>query len=169
MVLVVEDDPIARKSLAVLLRNRGYNVKDVGTYAEAWEATKVEMPKVLILDLMLPCSRIGSQLLEECRDRPGMTHCKVIVTTGLPRWVKKVPSDVAVLNKPFDFDLLLTLMGPPEGTQQALPQAVPITQTIDAVSTMIADPKMSKPLVERHGDPAKVEAALELARREMQK
>jgi DNA-binding response OmpR family regulator len=53
-VLVVDDEPTARSMLRLILVRAGYNVREAKDGYEALEAVKLEMPDVMILDIMMP-------------------------------------------------------------------------------------------------------------------
>ena len=53
-VLLVEDEPDSRETLAILLGRRGAEVVAVGTCAEAMAALRDRIPHVLVSDIALP-------------------------------------------------------------------------------------------------------------------
>jgi CheY-like chemotaxis protein len=55
MVLVIEDEPVSRRALQMLLRLRGYYVEAVGSAEEALELIQREgEPDVAVVDINLP-------------------------------------------------------------------------------------------------------------------
>lgn len=107
MILLVEDNATSRWATTKLLRDRGYEVRDVGTFVEAVDALHEHIPTVLVLDLMLPCGRTGLELLEQCSKLPGYEKMHTIVATGLPPWMKQNPAGCEVLEKPFHIEALV--------------------------------------------------------------
>ncbi|HWV56335.1 MAG TPA: response regulator transcription factor [Longimicrobiales bacterium] len=81
-VLVVEDEHDIAALVAYHLTRDGYRVRTVGDGAEALEAVAVELPDLVVLDLMLP-GRPGLDVLRELRSRPATEHIPVILLTAL--------------------------------------------------------------------------------------
>lgn len=65
-VLIVEDEPLLRKNIAISLRRGGYEVMEASTGAEAWTILNVSSIDLLILDIGLP-DYDGLDLLREIR------------------------------------------------------------------------------------------------------
>jgi DNA-binding response OmpR family regulator len=53
-VLTVDDDPIVRADLRLVLEDAGFDVLDAADGVEAVDATRRDAPDVLLLDLVLP-------------------------------------------------------------------------------------------------------------------
>jgi DNA-binding response OmpR family regulator len=64
-LLLVEDDAMLRETLALNLRNSGYDVMTVGDGLAALEAARTREPDLVLLDLMLP-------------ELDGLTVCRAI-------------------------------------------------------------------------------------------
>src|SRR5881628_4071029 len=62
-ILIAEDDPVSRCFLEVTLVKWGYEVIATSDGNEAWEALQHEMPRLAILDWMMP----GIDGVEVCR------------------------------------------------------------------------------------------------------
>jgi two-component system KDP operon response regulator KdpE len=62
-VLIVDDEPQARRVLRIALVSRAFEVSDARSGEEALEALRQEMPDVILLDLKMP----GIGGLETCR------------------------------------------------------------------------------------------------------
>ena len=67
-ILLVDDEVSIQRTMAPLLRSRGYDVEVVGTGRDALAATEVEPPDLIVLDLGLPdmdgievCRRVRSR------------------------------------------------------------------------------------------------------------
>src|SRR5262245_22052689 len=105
MILLVEDNAVARNSTMEILAHKGFSVRDAATYVEAVEEIRDHCPDILVIDQILPCNRYGTELLElpEVKERWGII--KVIVTTALTeehRHVpKNLPPNTIILTKPF--------------------------------------------------------------------
>jgi AraC-like DNA-binding protein/DNA-binding response OmpR family regulator len=84
-VLVVEDDPDARRFLASLVQEEypGYPVQTAADGRMAMEMMKEQAPSLVILDLMLP-ETDGFQVLDWMRGRRETERVPVLVLTGRP-------------------------------------------------------------------------------------
>ena len=80
LVLIVEDDVLARRSIAAILRHAGVVVVEAGNLAEGLVGLGAK-PSHLILDLDLP-DGAGNELLE--RVRAVRMPVRVAVYTGSP-------------------------------------------------------------------------------------
>lgn len=67
-VLIVEDEPSIAEVVSLYLRRAGYNVKVVDDGQKAIDEMSVSLPKLLILDLMLP-NIDGYEITRWLRDR----------------------------------------------------------------------------------------------------
>jgi len=102
-VLVVEDNPAIRKSLAIYLERQGFDVVAVAEYARALELVEGEIFDALIADLDLP-GGTGLDLLQTARAlRPRILS---ILMTGYGcSAIRKQAQQLelaAYLEKPFD-------------------------------------------------------------------
>ncbi|WP_347555355.1 response regulator [Robbsia sp. KACC 23696] len=80
-VLVVEDDPLLRENITLLLDANGVEIDAVGTIADAL-AKLAETPfDCVVMDLTLPDGS-GYDLLKQLADREPQTYPPVIVYTG---------------------------------------------------------------------------------------
>lgn len=114
-VLVVEDNPAIRSSLAVLLEREGFDVVAVAEYQRAAELIGQELFDTLITDLDLPDGTGVDLLLRAKLVRPDM---RSILMTGYGcSAVRKQASELglaAYLEKPFDPQELLKILQPVE-------------------------------------------------------
>lgn len=81
-VLVVDDDPSVRKTLARLLERQGFEVLTTGGGAAALELVRSEAPDLVLLDVVMP----GMGGLEVCRRLKGDPETRlipVVLVTGL--------------------------------------------------------------------------------------
>jgi CheY-like chemotaxis protein len=106
-VLVVDDDPDIRESLAALLEDEGYFVRTAADGAEAVSMMRAERPCFVILDLMMPIMD-GWEVAGRMHDDPRLEAIPVCVVTATPEWA---PIDsMSVLQKPVDVQTLLELV-----------------------------------------------------------
>ena len=78
-VLVVDDEPSFRATLAELLEGRGYHVVQAGSRQEALDQTGDGSCAVAVLDLMMPDSN-GIRLGDEIKSRSP--HTQIMILTG---------------------------------------------------------------------------------------
>ncbi len=105
-VLVVDDEPPIRAVLGRLLARRGHEFRDAGTLAEATARLRNWSPHVVILDVGLG-PEDGLELLPVAGALA--VPAAVIVCSGAMLGRPPVGA-VAVVDKPFDFDVLLDLV-----------------------------------------------------------
>jgi DNA-binding response OmpR family regulator len=107
-VLVIDDEPMLRETLANVLGEEGY-VVDVATDGEtALERVHAARPDAILLDLMMPGMN-GRQFLEALREIPSFENVPVLIMTavhGLNVNVQKLGAS-EVVEKPFNIDELL--------------------------------------------------------------
>ncbi|MDQ1301897.1 MAG: DNA-binding response regulator [Chloroflexota bacterium] len=77
-ILVVDDEPNLRETLALNLRASGYHVVTAGDGAAALEQARAEQPDLVILDLMLP----ELDGLTVCRSLRQISDVPVLVLTA---------------------------------------------------------------------------------------
>lgn len=114
-VLVVDDEPIGRETLAENLSEEGYLVIEAESGEAAWRLidAKPERFDAILLDRMMP-DMDGIEILRRVKMRPDMMHVPVIMQTGMT-----ADSDVLeglragayyYLTKPFSADTLLAIV-----------------------------------------------------------
>ena len=108
-VLVIEDDPDARRLVSASLRRLGLRVHEAATGAEAAAVLDRAIPDVICLDLRLPDTS-GLSLCEQVRATPRLRDVPVVVITALARPIDRAQAEVAgadqYLVKPFRVDAL---------------------------------------------------------------
>lgn len=80
-ILVVEDDKRTCEFVAELLSNRGYTVRTATNGAEARAEMLASLPRLVILDLLLPHVS-GFQLIAEWRSSPRTADVPIVVLTN---------------------------------------------------------------------------------------
>ena len=106
-ILLVDDDPALRDTLAELLAHRGYEVACAGDGREALaELDAHPAPCLILLDLSMPVMD-GRTFLEVKRRDPRLAPIPTIVlSASLGRGVDDLAA-AAALAKPFDLDRLI--------------------------------------------------------------
>ena len=114
VLLVVDDDPGIRESLAELLHDEGYVVLTAinGQDALARLRTSGDRPCVILLDLMMPVMS-GWEFLELAETDQTLAAIPVVVVSAMP--APLAPSEArggvkACLHKPLKLDQLLDLV-----------------------------------------------------------
>ena len=107
LILVVDDDPDCRETLADLLSNEGYSVVCAENGREALDYLSGSKPSLIILDLMMPAMS-GWEFRARQKLDPNLESLPVVVTTasGL---VQDIEAD-AILHKPIDVGVLLDIV-----------------------------------------------------------
>ncbi|MHB1017809.1 MAG: response regulator transcription factor [Coriobacteriia bacterium] len=107
-ILVVEDDPIIRQTVAYALKRAGFEALTSGDGIEGLETARAEQPDLILLDLMLP-GIDGYRFAEEVRR--ANTEVAIIMVTALDgerdtvRGLDAGADDY--ITKPFSMDELL--------------------------------------------------------------
>lgn len=109
-ILLVEDDPLLRQALCLLLADAGYRVIEAGTAAAALAAVARDRPSLVLLDLGLP-DRPGLDVVRSVCADPATRHIPVVALTGrVGAAEKKAALDagcVLYLTKPIEPRVLL--------------------------------------------------------------
>ncbi len=105
-ILIVEDEDLIARVLAIRLEGLGYKVATASDGEEGLAAVKKEKPDLVILDIGLP--RLdGNTLCELIKNGPDTKDVKVIMLTGkrLVGDMEKAFSSGAdfYINKPYDW------------------------------------------------------------------
>ncbi len=79
--MLVEDDPLLRDALRLLLEDAGYRVLEAGNAAEALERCSIDPPSLILLDLGLP-DRPGLEVARILRTRQATRDTPIVALTG---------------------------------------------------------------------------------------
>ncbi len=123
-VLVVEDDPSVRQSMAELLRVLGCEVSEAVDGAEGLAMLRREKPDLLITDYLMP-RMTGAELMREAnRIYPGLP---MIIATGYADMgaIADAVGDNPVLRKPYQLADLAASVEQALRRGQAMPPATP--------------------------------------------
>lgn len=107
-ILVIEDDPGIRDSIAECLVTEGYAVTAVSNGVEGLEWLRRDNhPDLIVLDLVMPLMN-GAQFLAAVRDDPAFREVPVVLmTAAMPTRDMQLPAANGYLEKPFQLDDLL--------------------------------------------------------------
>jgi DNA-binding response OmpR family regulator len=81
-ILIVEDDQYIRELLTQSLSSEGYDVLQAGSGEEGIESVYLNIPDLIILDLLLP-KIDGFEVLRILKDKPGTKHIPVVILSNL--------------------------------------------------------------------------------------
>lgn len=81
VIYLVEDDDNIRKLVCYALEREGYEVKGFSLPSEFWEGIQQEIPKLIILDIMLP-QEDGLSILSRLRSADKTKNVPVIMLTA---------------------------------------------------------------------------------------
>jgi two-component system, OmpR family, KDP operon response regulator KdpE len=130
-VLVVDDEPQIRRTLAINLRAVGYQVDLAATGEEALKAAAAQPPDVVVLDLSLP-GIDGLQVIQGLR---GWTRIPIIVLSVREREADKVAALDAgaddYVTKPFGINELLARLRAAVRRASLTELDAPVIQTPD--------------------------------------
>jgi CheY-like chemotaxis protein len=110
-VLVVEDEPTIRQSIAGYLGDYGYCVDEASNGAEGLECMRRAIPDVVVLDLLMPVLG-GRAFIEACREEMGLASVPVILLSAAHDLTQATEQlqPRASLAKPVDLDVLLAIV-----------------------------------------------------------
>lgn len=81
MIYLVEDDDNIRKLVCYALAKEGFEVEGFSTPKEFWEKLDRELPKLILLDIMLP-EEDGLSILNKLKSYTKSEHIPVIMLTA---------------------------------------------------------------------------------------
>ncbi len=110
-VLIVEDEPISRRALCTLMSSRGYQTDSASSAEAALQCVQQHgMPKVALVDFNLP----GMSGMEFIKRLEAMNPSvfPILITAAADDVVSRLRRQhpVAYLQKPLNFDLLMSLL-----------------------------------------------------------
>jgi DNA-binding response OmpR family regulator len=110
-ILLVEDEPRLRRTLARSLSGRAFTVEEAATADEAVAAASARCFDLMLLDVNLP-DATGWDVLRRLRAADKLDGLPVVVLSAVPPNPARVRefAPVGVLHKPFPIDALLRLV-----------------------------------------------------------
>lgn len=117
-VLVVDDDEAIRDTMRLVLEDSGYRVDGVADGATALERMRTATERyIVLLDLIMPGMDGTAVLVDVANDtRIATRHVYILMTAAQAKLTPDVQNILArlnapILNKPFDLDVLLSMVG----------------------------------------------------------
>jgi len=110
-ILVLDDDPSVRHLLQVMLEKEGYDVVAAADAASALAQCSVQLPDLMVVDLMLPIED-GEMFLREFRRRWRQAEVPVVLlsASSARNAIARDLRVAATLGKPFFAEDLLELV-----------------------------------------------------------
>lgn len=81
LIMVVDDNPITRKSVRLALQRENYRVAEASDGAAAFAQMHAETPDLVLLDLLLPDIH-GADLIVQLRALPGGSDIPILAFSG---------------------------------------------------------------------------------------
>ena len=111
-VLVIDGSPAVLDLFHDLLEGEGYQVSLCATELASLDFVKRIRPDLVVLDLVLSTGGAGQNLLKEMRNDPETDGIVILVCTSTVHLLEKArdllaEDGLAVIQKPFDIDMLL--------------------------------------------------------------
>lgn len=118
-LLLVEDDPVSRDALALLLRAAGHTVATAADGQAALDHLQERTPDIILLDLMLPVVT-GWEFRARQLENPNWAKIPVVVLSAVASFADLY--DVPILHKPINFDQLLSTLQQVQTSEPAAEQ-----------------------------------------------
>lgn len=111
-ILVVDDDPPIRALVRQIIRRTGHESVEARDGVEAIEQIEHNLPRLIVLDLMMPRMN-GWQVLEELRNRGILGRVPVLVLSAVALQRSESLAEYGVsgvLGKPFEVGELVGML-----------------------------------------------------------
>lgn len=108
-ILIVDDDPSIRATLAEVLTDEGYHVQTATNGAEGLSAIAESPPDVVLLDMRMPV--LDGWGFARALGERGVSVSIVVMTAAQEAtlWAREIGAG-SVLPKPFDLEVLLQVV-----------------------------------------------------------
>lgn len=104
-ILVVDDEPVWLRMLTQILQNKGYDVKEASSGADALKTLKNYVPDLILLDVRMPDMN-GFDLLDQIKKVPNLAEKPVVFVSAMDDFhAKKVARELGAADyilKPID-------------------------------------------------------------------
>lgn len=100
-VLVVDDIPVERELLRLILEDGGYEVDEARHGSDAITQMRDPLPDLVMTDLMMPVMT-GQQLVQHMRSDRRTALVPILVLSANPNAAKIATQADAVIGKPFE-------------------------------------------------------------------
>jgi len=82
-ILIIDDDPDITEAMAVVLKNRGYDVRSAQDGSEGMDRLKEARPDLIILDVMMRTSQEGFEFSRELKRNKKFKDIPILMLTGV--------------------------------------------------------------------------------------
>jgi CheY-like chemotaxis protein len=82
-ILIIDDDPDITEAMAVVLKNRGYDVRSAQDGSEGMDRLKEARPDLIILDVMMRTSQEGFEFSRELKRNKKLKDIPILMLTGV--------------------------------------------------------------------------------------
>lgn len=107
-ILVVEDDPLIRNMLVILLTGEHYRVLEASSARQALTIVAGERPDLFLFDYNLGVGMTGLELFDMLRAQGNYEHVPAMMTSAsLPPQIELDKRSIIGFSKPYDIDVLL--------------------------------------------------------------
>ncbi len=104
-ILVVDDEPVWLRMLTQILQNKGYDVREAASGADALKTLKNYVPDLILLDVRMPDMN-GFDLLDHIKKVPNLAEKPVVFVSAMDDFhAKKVARELGAADyilKPID-------------------------------------------------------------------
>ena len=108
-ILVVDDEPLIREVVAMLLEDEGYAVITADDGQAALEMVQQEAPALVLMDVMMP-RMDGCAAFRAMRDHVPGDGLPIVLMSAMAQPADLDPEITAFLRKPVDLEQLLDLV-----------------------------------------------------------
>ena len=108
-ILTIDDDPYIVKYITEVLSDNGYATCSASSVEEALSVLEAERPDLVTLDMEMP-DEWGPRFYRKMSMNPAFKDTPVIVISGLQGIHLAIRNAVATLQKPFDPEVLLSIV-----------------------------------------------------------
>jgi two-component system phosphate regulon response regulator PhoB/two-component system alkaline phosphatase synthesis response regulator PhoP/two-component system response regulator VicR len=81
-ILLVDDDRDIRDSLRIVLESNGYTVQAAANGREALSILEIQVPDLMLLDIMMTTDTEGFDLAFELKNQPKFENLPIIILTS---------------------------------------------------------------------------------------
>ena len=113
-VLVVDDEPDIRATVAEMLEIEGYSVEEASNGADALRAIEQHAPDLILLDMRMPVLDGWGFAAELHRREVEIPIVVMTAARDAARWAAEIAASGS-LSKPFGFDDLIRTVGEVRG------------------------------------------------------
>ena len=124
LILVVDDDPLARQMLKIILRDPSFEIIEAGSGQVTLDLVESKKPALIVLDVMMP-GMSGFDVCRILREKPETADLPIILYSA-----KTHPRDVQI--------------GMDAGATMYMFKPTPRQKMIEAIQKLIAECKLSE-------------------------